>query len=209
MVMRYLKMFGLAVVAAVVAMAFVGAGSASATVVCKTTPVNTDCGVSWEVITNQSVEASSEEKTSVVFEDTSGHSVSTCGNGGYKGMLTNSGSKTETARGFTEEFTFSGCVAAVKVIMPGTFEIHANDSNQGTFTGSEMYVTVSSTLTGSCVYGTSGTLPIGTMQGGKIATFNLNAAFEKTEGGFACPASVRWTATYKITKPENLYFATT
>lgn len=207
--MKYVKILGLAI-AATVLIAFAGVGSASATVLCKTAPENEgkDCAPSWGYMSGETFEASSA--TSVLFEDTSGNSIGTCtSGGGLKGKTTNTGSASETVDGFMEELKFSGCTVTVGVPAFGAFEIHATDNDESTVTLKSFEITLSTTLTGSCFYGSKGGIPLGSMKGGEQPTLPVNAGISKVSGGLACPASIRWTATYTVTSPRGMHFATT
>lgn len=155
----------------------------------------------------ETFEASS--KTSILFEDTSGTGLGTCTNGKFKGSTTNTGSATETVDGFMEDLSFSGCTVTVGVPAFGAFEIHANDNDESTVTLKSFELTISTTLTGSCSYGSKGGIPLGSMKGGEQPTLNINSAISKVSGGIACPASIRWTATYTVTSPRGMHFATT
>lgn len=206
--MKYLKTLGLAVVAAMVVMAFAGAGSASATVLCKTTPVNNDCPKGWDYEAGTKIEATIEKGGSVLFEETSGNSVNTCGGGAVKGKTTSTGSGTETVTVPDEELTWSACTALITTIGSGSLEMHADDEHNASVTSKGIELTIN-TIFGSCFYGTGGSTPIGAIKSGEVATMEINSVFSKVSGAITCPATIRWTSKYKITSPSPLFFATT
>src|SRR5690242_16081517 len=92
--MRYLKMFGFAAVAAVVLMAFAGAGTASATVLCHS--ATSPCPQKWAQGTE--VEFSLQPETSATWQTNQGILLNTCTNGTLKGTVSNAGSGTETVK---------------------------------------------------------------------------------------------------------------
>lgn len=207
--MKYLKMLGLAVVAAAAVMAFVGAGSASATTLTCTNPE----GSGTKVVCPAGTEIVATAESSLLLK--AGFANITCTESTVGGKTSNAGSSTETVKGAIETLTFNGCNATVTVIKKGTLEIHTHTegvtNSIGTVTGAGSEVTVS-TLGVSCVYGTSNT-DIGTLTGsphttstgvGPTATFDINANLPKISGGFACASPAAWEGKYKITKPDWL-----
>lgn len=155
----------LAVVAATALMAFVGAGGASATVLCTTTPTNKDCPKGEDYAAGTQIIASA--KTSVVLEDTEGNTVTTCAGGSLKGKTTNTGSATETVDGPNEELVWSNCKASVVTNELGSFEIHADEKHNGVVTGKVIGITLVTPLFVSCVYGSGSSAPLGTIASGE------------------------------------------
>jgi hypothetical protein len=206
--MRYLKMIGLAVVAAMAAMAFAGASSASATILCATTPVNNDCSIGWDYPAGTPLDFS--VIGSAVFEDTSGKLIHTCNAGTFKGTSSNTGSGTETVSANVVEWSWTSCTATVSTVKLGTIELHAQDDHSAILTGKNNQWTTNTTAFGSCIYGTSesGT-SLGTISAGEEGTANINAVLNKVSGSFICPATIKWTVTMRVTAPRPLYFATT
>lgn len=207
--MKYLKTLGLAVMAAMAVMALAGTGSASATVLCRTTPVSNDCPKEWDYGFNTSIHASQFAGTSALIEDTSGNGITTCPDGTFSGKTENTGSGTETVRGLNETFKFSNCKVSVITQRLGSFEFHANDEHKGVITSKLLEITVVTPLSVSCVYGPGSGASLGNIEPGAEATININAALGLISGGLTCPSSVRWTASYVMTSPHPLYFATT
>jgi hypothetical protein len=209
--MKYLKILGLAAVAAMALMAFLGAGSASATVLCKTT-ITEGCATSgWDYPAGTEIVSTS---TNTILT-TSLANVS-CKHSEVRGKTTNTGSTTETVDGPVELLTFTECTSTVDVIAKGSLEVHhatkteAEPKKMGTLTSKEAAVTVN--IGGvSCVYGTSkaGTdLGSITDNAPSATTVDISATVEKKEGSFLCPSTGLWEGTYTINSPNPLYVAT-
>lgn len=194
--MSYLK--GL-VVAAVVAAALlaIGAGSASATVICKTK--TSPCGslypkgtVFHSVLT---------PGTKAVFK--AGFMTIECTEGSGSVETTTNGSATETVKGITKTLTFGGCNAEFNVLKTGTGEIHWTSKTSGNFTAEGMEVT-GSALGVDCVYG--GTIGSGiTLNGGESPTVTINAKVPLISGGILCANPGTMTASLTVTEPTPLY----
>jgi len=207
--MKHLKMLGLAAVTAVALMAVAGSGSASATVLCKTTPTNNDCPKAWDYEKGTQISASAKAGGSILVEETGGTSVTTCTGGSLKGKTTNTGGANETVDGTNEELVWNNCKAAVVTKGLGSFEIHAEENHNGVVTGKLNEITVVTALSVSCVYGTGSGATLGTIESGESATLNINAVLSLVSGGITCPPTVRWTSTYAVTSPSPIFFAMT
>jgi hypothetical protein len=206
--MKYLKMLGLAAVAAMAVMAFIGAASASATVLCENTPAaGTDC--SNTVAQNTVIDFSVEKNTSAILTGPFGEVIDTCTGSTSKGKLSNAGSTTTTVSGSQEvaaggELTFTGCTKPTTVITGGTIEVHhITGTDNGTVTSSGATVIIHNTLFGECAYKTSNT-DIGTITGrtstGAQPTFDIKATIpaEKSNSGITCPNGT-WEGSYEYT----------
>jgi len=198
--MRYLKMFGLAAIAVGALMAFIGAGSASATVLCSTTVDPCPVGQKWPA--NTTLDWSIPSGSSAQQVATEGEVIDTCTGSTIKWIITNPGSATETVTGTDEETTFSGCSFTTTTNKLGKFEIHkiAGTSN-GTVTVDEITETTINTIFfGSCVYGATKGISIGDITEGKPPVLHINAVTHRLSGSnFACPETDKWTATYTLT----------
>lgn len=204
--MKYLKMLGLAAVAAMALMAFVGAGSASATVLCKTAPVGGVCPEGWDYAAGTEGTASLTE--SLVLETKEGTILDTCSGSTVQSTLSNTGSAAETIKSKLSSITFTGCTKTTDTINPGSGEVHwiAGTSN-GTLTTFSTEVTVN-TIFGSCVYGAKATgTDYGTTVGGNPGSLTLNTLIPRVSGNFACPAEARITGKYVATNPTNAWVA--
>jgi hypothetical protein len=199
--MKYLKMLALAAVAAGALMAFIGAGTASASKLCSTT---TDpCTSPWA---NQTLDFSiAPGGTSVLKEPGAGGEVlDTCSQSTIEGALTN-GDATKTANVFVTKanLTWAGCTKTTQTTAGGTLEIHkiAGTSN-GTVTGSGFRKTYLVFGFIDCEYEVGEGLDIGTITEGKPANLQVKSATVKSKG-FGCPEEAVWSAEYTLTAPGN------
>ncbi len=197
--MRYVKVLSLAAIAAAALMAWVGAGTASATIV--------DCTGVSPCPTNEVIHAVNE--SSVTLHPPFGDI--TCNESTVEGKLSNPGTTTTTASGSISKLTFASCNATVTVVKNGSLEIHtrtASSDNNGTLTSSGTEVTVEFIGT-HCIFATNGT-DIGTVTGAattkKNATLDIEATIPRTGGrsGAFCGSTAQWTGAYEVTAPSGL-----
>jgi hypothetical protein len=220
--MKYVKMLGLAAVAAAALMAFVGASSASATVLCTTPPVknaagteNATCPEGWAVPAGSEIHAVSEieEPTLTGGEILTVH----CPESTVKGKTENEGSATETVKGPIEVLTFgpeAKCNCKVVVVKPGSLEIHwIKDTTNGTLTSSGATVTINcSTIFGTihCNFVTENT-DIGTLTStgttGGTPTLDVTASIPQEVTSSLCPSEGVWHAKYSVTTPMEFWVA--
>lgn len=208
--MKYLKMLGLAAVAATALMAFAGAGTASADELC-TEPVNAEnmCPAGKRI---EKLELSLKESSRL--EDTSGNTIGTCTAGGVK--ITNineaSGNRTGTAAttgaipagDLTWEVGSTPCTFATTTTAGGSAEFTEASGGGTTIkaTGGIEY-TIAYPL-GDCKYTYGASLDLGSVaQGG--STLQINVIITKS-AGVLCPSSARWNAKYKITNHSAVYY---
>ncbi len=194
--MKFLK--GLAIAAAMAAVFVVfGAGTASATVICKTS--TSPCGSPY--LKGTVFNATLTPKTTAVFK--AGFMTIECTEGSGSVEMTTSGSATETVKGNTKTLGFGGCNAEFKVLKTGTGEIHWTSKTNGTFTAEGMEVT-GSAFGVDCVYG--GKISSGiTLNGGTSPTITINAKVPLISGGFLCANPGAMTASLTVTNPTPLY----
>ena len=191
--MKYLKMFGLAAVAAAAVTAAVGAGSASATVLCNNT--TTFCTVKY-------VAPTGVEGTligSSVLEVAG--SINECSESTFEGEIEKNGSETETFTVKLTKWTWNCKVKNTKTIANGMFEVHhINTTDNGTVTeiGTETTTEVGGA---TCTYGTGVGIDLGTFVGGNNPILTVSVKIKKTAGGMLCPTEPTWTAEYKIARP--------
>jgi hypothetical protein len=208
--MKYLKMLGLAALAAVILMTFAGAGTSSATALCSTIVDPCPAGQKWGLLSIFTF--SLKSGTSAKLVGTEGETLDTCTGSNVEAELTNAGSSTTTVTGKVKSLTWIGCTVTTDTTQLSNLEGHYTSAGNGTLTADgEFKVTINTVLFGSCVYGvTAGTL-LGNVTGGgeKVATFVANAVAKRLSGsGFACPETSKWTAEYVYTKQTLLYFST-
>jgi len=195
--MKYVKMLALAAVAAGALMAFIGAGTASASVFCST--ATNPCTSRWP---NTTVDFSLASGTSAEFREDPGETLNTCKASTVKGTLI-TGSSTATTKGPVEKanLTWGSCTFPTTSLKGATLEFHALASGNATVTGSGYEVTIQTFLFGSCVYGTGEGKDLGTLTEGNPATFHVDATVNKISG--FCPGtSATWLATYTLTEPS-------
>ncbi len=202
--MKHAKMLALAAVAAGALMAFVGAGTASATVLCSTTTESCSEGQNWKE--NTVLDFTIPSGSSANLVDTGGEELDKCSTSTVKGKITNAGSSTATVTGPVEELTWGSCTFPTKTLTLGKLEVHkiAGTSN-GTLTADGTFeVTINTIFFGSCIYGVTSGVDLGELTEGNPAIFHANAVAEKFSGSnFACPSTSKWTATYTLTSPSN------
>ncbi|HET9196973.1 MAG TPA: hypothetical protein VFN92_01795 [Solirubrobacterales bacterium] len=189
--MKYLKMLGLAAVAATALMAF--AGTASAT----TISVN-------GVATNASValSASIPSGGSAILKDTNNLTVDTCKESTVKGSTEKDTSGDYTGPSVTgtlakTDLTFNGCSHKTSVIAAGKLHITWTAGTNGTVSSSGAEVTVESTIFGaSCIAKTGTGTVIGTYTGVKSGngSMDINGVIPMGLCGDA-----NWTGTYTMT----------
>ena len=196
--MKHLKALSLAAVAAASLTVWVGAGTASATVV--------DC-TGGACPTDEVIHAVAE---GLIVLHTPPSDIE-CGESTIQGTLTNPGSSTTTASGPVTSLSFARCNAEVVTLENGSFEIHtktASPDNNGTLTSTGARITT--VIVGfHCIYSTSGT-DLGTLTGsattGANATLDIEATLPRTGGrsGAFCGSTGLLTGAYHITTPTGL-----
>ena len=202
--MKYLKMLGLAAVAALALMAFAGAGSASASTLCKTSlkPLE-PCPVGWKWIKPKLV-ASLAKGSSAELE--AGSLLDTCTEAGVTGQVENEGSETENIRGEVkkENLTWGGCTNKTETLEGGTLEVEAvaAENGNGTVKAKGFKVTVL-TLGVSCIYGAGGGITLGEYTESTKHIDVSTTVLRQSGSSFICPASATWKATYVITEPAG------
>ena len=198
--MKYLKMLGLAAVAAMALTALLGAGSASAQTLYKyTTPSANDTIAVGTVLTS-----TLESGTSALLKDTLGGVNDTCTGSEVKGAV---GTNTTTdAGGAITSLTFTGCSHTTDVLANGELEIkNIAGTTNGTVVSKNARVTIKSTIFGiSCTANTGAGTTIGTLTGAKTstaqATMDINGVITLENG---CGDST-WTGSYLVTSPAGL-----
>jgi hypothetical protein len=199
--MKYLKMLALSAASIAALVVLIGAGSASATVLCSTT--TTTCNAPYGVGTV--VHMTLESGSSLILEQLNGATTKTCTEATIKGTTAQQGSHTSTVAGVFNVFTLASCTQTASVLNSGSFEIHhIAGTDNGTLTLSDVQITTN-TIFGSCVYGSGKGLLAGTLIGGTKPKVSINTILPKVSGNFACPAEQRLTAEYTITQPTPVY----
>jgi hypothetical protein len=200
--MKYVKMLGLAAVAVAALMAFVAAGSASATVLC-TTSTN-PCTSKWAKATQ--LEFSVTAKTSATWK--TAIDTNTCTEGTLKAPMINEGGSGEAVRlsVAASDFSWNSCTFANVTLEGGELEIKSiAGSTNGTMTIKGFSFTTSTPTYGSCAY-TAGTgTPLGllTASGTGEAVIDIETTLVKKSGGFICPNTMEWWEKWVQTAPSK------
>jgi hypothetical protein len=196
--MKYLKMLGLAVVAAAL-MALAGAGTVSATVLCKNNLNTETCSEPYAIGTKGT--ASLEKGTSAVLTDTEGETLDTCKESTVTGVLKSQGSG-KPALSELSTITWSGCTFPTTTTNPGRGELNwIKGTDNGTLTTYETTATINTVLFGSCSYGVGAGTDMGTTVGGNPGSLTVNTVLKKISGAFVCPETTKFTAKYVATSP--------
>jgi hypothetical protein len=198
--MKYLKMLGLVALAAAALMALIGAGTASATVICKNNLNTETCSEPYAIGTEGI--ASVPSGNSLALKDTNGNTLDTCAESTVTGRLKSQG-KGEPALSELSAITFNSCTFVTKTLRPGRGELKwIEGTDNGTLFTYETEVTINTGFFGSCVYGPNGA-DMGTTVGGNPGSLTLNAVVTRLNSNFACPATSRLTGKYVATSPTN------
>jgi hypothetical protein len=215
--MKYVKMLGLAVIAASALMAFVGAGSASATTLC-TNGVNASGLCETGATTRYPVGTKFlAESTHATLTVTGGATNEvTCKNSSTEVEQTSLGNDTGGAvTGKITDLTFTNCVTVGGIsglactVTTGsgyTGEMKATD-NKGNGTLTVTSTTSTKVVCGSifsCTYTTAKGGVVLNVTGGAPATFATPAAGVTltSTGGFGCGSASVWHATYTSKSPD-------
>jgi hypothetical protein len=226
--MKYVKMLGLAAIAAAALMAFVGASSASATVLCKVagtgSPTGTTCPAGEALGVGAEIHAVLESGTSATLTGEPGtEKVIVCNESTVKGEVTAEGSATATAKGNITALTFGKCTSpslggtacTVTTLKGGTLEAHwISGTHNGTLTSNGAEVTTScNSIFGAihCIF-TTNSSTIGTLNGsattGKTATFEaFEVPLTQVATNALCPSEAGWDGKYEVTTPDTLNVA--
>lgn len=221
--MKYVKMLGLAAIAAAALMAFVGASSASATVLCQENPIakegektGTTCPATKAYPKETEIHAVLDPGTGNAKLVTAFKTIE-CSESTVKGKTSNEGGlnekgEDEPVTGNVETLTFGGCNCEVKVLSGGTLSVSwISGTHNGTLKSSNAEVTTfcEKTLFGNvhCIYRTSAT-DIGVLTGGNPATMDIEKSnIPRLETNAICSEQAEWSAKYEVTSPKPLYVA--
>lgn len=201
--MKFLKTLGLAAIAAAALMAFAGAGTASATVLCSSATV--PCPESQKFPVKTRLEFTLAPGTSLTWVN-NGNTLETCTEMVLKTDITNAGSATTTVTGENNALQFNQCVHPNGFTKLGGLEIHnISGTSNGTVTASgEIGWTFIHPVFGSCVYGWKTGGIVGTITEGKPAKLDLNTTIVKLTGSsFACPENGNLNGTLIQTGPAS------
>ncbi len=201
--MKYVKLLGLAAVAAAALMVLLGAGSASAAVLCSTN--TSPCtGTTYPAGTKVKLEATGTMK----FETLGGIVTGECSESSVSGTTSNAGGATESVKVAIPAtgWTWQNCTRTITTTAGGTLEFGTNPG--GPAGNGKLLVNgfdfVMNSIFGTCVYGWGATTAnLGPVVGGSPATIEINTILPRMSG--PCPAESRWRAAYKVVEPSPLY----
>jgi hypothetical protein len=191
--MKYVKMLGLAAVAAMALMAF-GAGTASATT------LFTDQAKTIKYPKGTTLHSTLAAGNSATLTS-GGSTIATCTISTVHATQDNETGATVT--GTVTKIVWEGCSQTTHTISTGKLHIShiAGGATNGTVTSSGANVTVQ--IFGvSCTYGTGEGTHLGTLVGGASPHLTIATTVTKTAGGFLCPNTAGWDATYVVTTPH-------
>ena len=206
--MKYVKMLGLAAVAAMALMAFLGAGTASATVLCKEAKTS---GCTNDYGAGQAIKATTTTGTTAILETTGGVVLDTCTGSEISGAITNTGGASATVSGHigpgTTGLKWGTCSRVTNTLKVGNLEVHhIAGTDNGTLTATGGIEVTINTIFGSCVFGTGEALDVGKITGGSPATINTEkAVVPKISGNAACPTHGVWNAQFTLTEPGSAW----
>ena len=126
-----------------------------------------------------------------------------CNKSTFEGEVTNAGGAGITVGIQLKALTFNECAnCAVVVLKTGTLEVHSIGAPNGQVTSTGLEIT---TLCAGldCFWLTNAT-KIGTIMGGAVAQFPVEATIPRNGGNVLCGANVVWKGAYKITAPAKL-----
>ena len=209
--MKYVKMLGLAAVAAATLMSFVGAGTASATgVLCSTTTGNNACPAAQRWAVGTVIHMTNVE--SVKLETTGGITASTCSTATIQSKITSNPGGATTATSTNEVVSWgtggTPCTKATATVLLGGLKVSgvAATSNGTVIADEEIKMTIVGLFEGeTCNYGVEAGTSIGTLTEGSPATFDINAVVKRLAGHscFFGPETLKMTGRFVITSPNT------
>jgi hypothetical protein len=202
--MKSLKMLGCAVMAAMVVTAFAGAGSASASVLCKTQ--TNPCTSKWTKGTT--LEFGLQAGTSALWkEKSSGNTLKTCTNATIKGSISVEGNAFENVKLSVpgSGFVWSSCTTNTETLKGGEIEIKSITATTNGTVILKGFEFATEFILGKCSYGmgASGT-DLGTLTSSSTgdAVIDGNALLENSNG-ICCPEVV-WVEQFTLKSPSGV-----
>jgi len=203
--MRYIKIFAPLFIAAVALTALAGAGTATATVLCKNNLNTAKCSEPYPVGTEFKTTLAGSAVLTTSFKNVE------CQKATGEGKLESEGSSTTTPWG-KGTGTYSECNCEVKVLSTGTLEVHltaGTDNGTVIFKGTEVTANCS-TIFGSvhCIFSTGAGTDLGTLNSGSPAKAEFKEAnIPRLATSALCAEKAKLDATFEITTPNPLYVA--
>jgi hypothetical protein len=198
--MKHLKIV-LAIAAAAALMAFIGAGTASADVICTT---NTNPCTSKITTLTGSITGSGSLK------DTSNNEFATCTVASISGEITAQGlgiNPSGPVNSLTWGAKGAGCNTTVDTVKSGRVELRTEGGSSVVWAMETEITLVAFGV--SCTYGANGTgTKLGVVTTGANATITANAVVNKTAGSFLCPSTTRLTGEGIATNHSAVFVTT-
>lgn len=203
--MRFLKMFGLTAMAAVAAMAFIGASSASATstVLCKVNQLVCPAGEAY-------TGAVAALAVNPVLLTSTGNVE--CNHSVIEGNALGLGSPLVghiTNIAFTGNCHIGVTPCEIETVKKGTLLLLKTGPNAGVAESHNNEVLVNCGLVIHCTYGGLFSTPALGYNDvtGELATVHANQVAVGKIGGLLCPATALWDALYRINSPHKVYIS--
>jgi len=188
--MKYLKILGLASLAALSLTSIVGAGAAHATTLF-TDPAKTIDYPAGTTLHLTLVSGTSLQRT-----------PGTCTNATISATTTNTTGAAVTAT--LNVFARGNCSETEDTISNGSLAITYTSGSNGEVTSSGHSFTAA--IFGvSCTYGTGEGTKLGTLTGGETPILKINTTLSKVAGGFLCPGTAGWHGDFVFTSPHAVY----
>ncbi len=201
--MRHLKIAGFVAVAAAALMAFIGAGTASATVFCSTTAE--PCPEAQKWLNGTALDFTVPSESSFLWEN-GGEAIETCKGVTLSAEIVNSGSASSTVKLSNKALTWSNCTYPNKTLALGGLEIHKiiGTSNAKVTASEDITWTINTIFYGSCIFAWKAGQEFGEITEGKPPVLHVNSTVEKVSGSdFGCPANGTLVGTLILTSPTN------
>jgi len=199
--MKYVKMLGLAAVAAMALMAFVGAGTASATTLTGVGGTVLKAGTEIHAVNEGVVKLTTSFKNIECEEST------------VKGTTDNETGTTVTGSIAKTNLTWGKCNCEVKTLEGGKLHVAVSGSGpNGSVSSSGAEVTANcSTIFGTvhCIYATGAGTSLGTLKGstttGSTATMEIKENnIPRLSTSALCAEKANWDANYVVDVPDTL-----
>jgi hypothetical protein len=198
--MKNLKLFGLAAMA-ILALSVVGAGSASATVLCKTAanPCVSDYGVGTKI--------TMQLPFGLDMKWTKEPGGDTCTYSSLAGEVSKTGGLGSKVAVQLTSLSWTSCGGTWETLKPGSFEVEYGGE------GTQNPVTLKSTevRVGGCTYSAGTGIAAGRLtrpeSESAAAQMYIIATMPRVGGALSCSPWARWEAIYEVTAPKPLYVA--
>lgn len=200
--MSYAKKAFLVAIAALACTAVLGTGSASATVLCKSSPSSHICPAADVYGAGTKISASSEGE--LRFKGGGESTIMTCTGSSFSASVVDAGSATSVASLGEVDYEFSGCSNPSAHIGNGVMGVAWTSGTHNGSATEQLGNRLQWTIFGSkCVY--TMTVPVA-VKGGSSATLQFSQTnLVKYEGNLACPEAMKMEASFSVSSPAPLY----